>query len=120
MAKEEVITQGEETIQHREEQIVESDALIVQRDTVIDLLQEQVHELNLNLGKLLTISTCFMSNQCSLMLMSLRVKRKKKTPKKSKESPRLTLSMEILFLVPIIPLPAISHPWATLMTSSLV
>jgi hypothetical protein len=51
MAKEEVITQREETIQHREEQIVESDALIVQRDTVIDFLQEQVHELNLNLGQ---------------------------------------------------------------------
>jgi hypothetical protein len=51
IAKEEVITQREETIQHREEQIVESDALIVQRDTVIDFLQEQVHELNLNLGQ---------------------------------------------------------------------
>jgi hypothetical protein len=50
-AKEEVITQREETIQHREEQIVESDVLIVQRDTVIDFLQEQVHELNLNLGQ---------------------------------------------------------------------
>jgi uncharacterized protein (DUF3084 family) len=50
-AKEEVITQREETIQHREEQTVESDALIVQRDTVIDFLQEQVHELNLNLGQ---------------------------------------------------------------------
>jgi hypothetical protein len=50
-AKEEVITQREETIQHREEQIVESDALIVQCDTVIDFLQEQVHELNLNPGQ---------------------------------------------------------------------
>jgi hypothetical protein len=27
--------------------------------------------------------------------------------------------MEILFLVPIIPLSAVSHPWATLMTFSL-
>jgi hypothetical protein len=50
-AKEEIITQREETIQHREEQIVESDALITQRDIVIDFLQEQVHELNLNLGQ---------------------------------------------------------------------
>jgi uncharacterized protein (DUF3084 family) len=50
-AKEEVMTQREETIQHREEHIVESDALIVQRDTVIDFLQEHVHELNLNLGQ---------------------------------------------------------------------
>jgi hypothetical protein len=50
-AREEVITQREETIQHREEQIVESDTLITQRDTVIDFLQEQVHELNLNLGQ---------------------------------------------------------------------
>jgi hypothetical protein len=30
---------------------VESDAFIVQRDTVIDFLHEQVHELNLNLGQ---------------------------------------------------------------------
>jgi hypothetical protein len=50
-AREEVITQREETIQHREEQIVESDTLITQRDTIIDFLQEQVHELNLNLGQ---------------------------------------------------------------------
>jgi hypothetical protein len=50
-AKKQIITQWEETIQHREDQIVESDALIVQRDTVIDFLQEQVHELNLNLGQ---------------------------------------------------------------------
>jgi chromosome segregation ATPase len=50
-AKEEDITQREETIQHREEQIVESDVLITQCDTVIDFLQEQVHELNLNLGQ---------------------------------------------------------------------
>jgi hypothetical protein len=49
--KEEIITQRDETIQHREDQIVESDALIVQRNTVIDFLQEQVHELNLNLGQ---------------------------------------------------------------------
>jgi hypothetical protein len=48
------------------------------------------------------------------------VKRKKKTPKKLKVSPRLALSMEILFLVPIIPPPVVSHPWATSMTSSLV
>jgi hypothetical protein len=50
-AKEEIITQWDETIQHREDQIVESDALIVQRNTIIDFLQEQVHELNLNLGQ---------------------------------------------------------------------
>jgi hypothetical protein len=50
-AKEEIITQWEDTIHHREDQIVESDALIFQRDTVIDFLQEQVHELNLNLGQ---------------------------------------------------------------------
>jgi hypothetical protein len=50
-AREEVITQREETIQHQEEQIVESDTLITQHDTIIDFLQEQVHELNLNLGQ---------------------------------------------------------------------
>jgi predicted RNase H-like nuclease (RuvC/YqgF family) len=109
-AKEEIITQWEDTIHHREDQIVESDALIFQRDTVIDFLQEQVHELNLNLGQAI-------DHINMLLLMSLRVK-KKKNLKKSKESPRSTLSLEILFLVPIIPLPAVSHPWATLMTFS--
>jgi hypothetical protein len=58
-AKEEVITLWEETIQHREEQIVESDALIVQRNTVIDFLQEQVHELNLNLGQAIDHTNMF-------------------------------------------------------------
>jgi hypothetical protein len=48
------------------------------------------------------------------------VKKKMKNLKKLKESPRSILSMEILFLVLIIPLPVVSHPWVTSMTSSLV
>jgi hypothetical protein len=111
-AKDEIITQRDETIQHREDQIVESDALIVQRDTIINFLQEQVHELNLNLGQAIDHI-----NMLHEQPVHPDVK-KKKNLKKSKESPRSTLSMEILFLVLIIPLPVVSHPWATLMTFS--
>jgi hypothetical protein len=38
------------TIGHLEVQILESDAQILRRNTVIDLLQEQVHDLNQELG----------------------------------------------------------------------
>jgi hypothetical protein len=48
-AKDEVITQQDETITHREDQIIESDTLIIQRNTVIEFLQEQVHDLTLEL-----------------------------------------------------------------------
>jgi hypothetical protein len=43
--KEEVITEQNETIIHREDQINESDAIITQRDTIIEFVQEQVHDL---------------------------------------------------------------------------
>jgi hypothetical protein len=119
-AKEEIITQREETIQHQEDQIVESDALVVQRELSLTFSRSKFMSSTLILAKLLTISTCFMNNQGSPLLMSLRVKQKNRNLKKLKESPRSTLSMEILFLVPIIPLLAVSHPWATSMTFSLV
>jgi hypothetical protein len=48
-AKVEIITQRDETITHREDQIIESDTLIIQRNTVIEFLQEQVHDLTLEL-----------------------------------------------------------------------
>jgi hypothetical protein len=43
--KEEIITEQNETIVHREDQINESDAIITQRNTIIEFLQEQVHDL---------------------------------------------------------------------------
>jgi hypothetical protein len=43
--KEEIIAEREETIIHREDQINESDAIITQRDAIIEFLQEQVHDL---------------------------------------------------------------------------
>jgi hypothetical protein len=43
--KEEIIAAHEETILHREDQINETDAIITQRDTIIEFLQEQVHDL---------------------------------------------------------------------------
>jgi hypothetical protein len=49
-AKDEVIAQRDETITHREDQIIESYTLIIQRNTVIEFLQEQVHDLTLELG----------------------------------------------------------------------
>jgi hypothetical protein len=48
-AKDEVITQQDETITHREDQILESDTVIIQRNTIIEFLQEQVHDLTLEL-----------------------------------------------------------------------
>jgi hypothetical protein len=66
-AREEVITQREETIQHREEQIVESDTLITQCDTVVEQVKSKFMSSTLTLAKPLTISTCFMSNQFSLL-----------------------------------------------------
>ncbi|PVH38596.1 hypothetical protein PAHAL_5G297700 [Panicum hallii] len=43
--KEEIIAAREETILHREDQINESDAIITQRNTIIEFLQEQIHDL---------------------------------------------------------------------------
>jgi hypothetical protein len=43
--KEEIIAERDETIVDREDQINESDAIITQRNTIIEFLQEQVHDL---------------------------------------------------------------------------
>jgi hypothetical protein len=48
-AKDEVIAQWDKTITHREDQIIESDTLIIQHNTIIEFLQEQVHDLTLEL-----------------------------------------------------------------------
>ena len=48
-ARDEGITQHEETIGHREDQIIESDALLSQRNIVIEFLQELVQDLTLEL-----------------------------------------------------------------------
>jgi predicted RNase H-like nuclease (RuvC/YqgF family) len=53
-AKDEVIAQRYETITHREDQIIESDTLIIQRNTIIEFLQEQVHDLTLELDDAIT------------------------------------------------------------------
>jgi hypothetical protein len=47
--KEEIITEREETILHWEDQINESDAIITQRNTIIEFLQEQIHDLILEI-----------------------------------------------------------------------
>jgi hypothetical protein len=43
--KEGIIAAREETILHREDQIIESDAMITQCNTIIEFLQEQIHDL---------------------------------------------------------------------------
>jgi hypothetical protein len=43
--KEEIIAARDETILHREDQINEGDAIITQRNTIIEFLQEQIHDL---------------------------------------------------------------------------
>jgi hypothetical protein len=48
--KEEIIAERDETIIHREDQINDSDAIITQRDTIIEFLQEQVHDLILEIN----------------------------------------------------------------------
>jgi hypothetical protein len=48
-AKDEVIAQQDETITHREDQILESGIVIIQRNTIIEFVQEQVHDLTLEL-----------------------------------------------------------------------
>jgi hypothetical protein len=46
--KEEIIAARDETILHREDQINESDAIITQHNTIIEFLQEQIHDLILD------------------------------------------------------------------------
>jgi hypothetical protein len=43
--KEEIIAAREDTIHQREDQINESDAIITQRNTIIEFIQEQIHDL---------------------------------------------------------------------------
>ncbi|PUZ60552.1 hypothetical protein GQ55_4G141500 [Panicum hallii var. hallii] len=43
--KEEIIAAREETILHQKDLINESDAMITQRNTIIEFLQEQIHDL---------------------------------------------------------------------------
>jgi hypothetical protein len=43
--KDEIIAARDETILHREDQINESDAIITHHNTIIEFLQEQIHDL---------------------------------------------------------------------------
>jgi hypothetical protein len=47
--KDGIIATQNETIHHREDQINESDATITQRNTIIEFLQEQIHDLILEM-----------------------------------------------------------------------
>jgi hypothetical protein len=58
------------------------------------------------------------SNSSQHLLLYQHPKPKKKIQRKSREFQTSILSMEILFLVPIILLRAVSHPWAISMTIS--
>jgi hypothetical protein len=115
--KEEIIAAWEETIHHREDQINESDAIITQCNTIIEFLQEQIHDPFSRL--MMPKPKSMNSNSSQYLLLYQPPKGKKKILKKSKESPESILSTEILLSVPIILLQAVSHQWATLMTFSL-
>jgi uncharacterized coiled-coil protein SlyX len=54
MEKVEIITDRNETILQREDQINEIDAIITQRNMIIEFLQEQVHNLILEVDDALT------------------------------------------------------------------
>jgi hypothetical protein len=47
--KDGIIAARNETIHHREDQINKSDAIITQRNTIIEFLQEQIHDLILEI-----------------------------------------------------------------------
>jgi hypothetical protein len=92
--------------------------MITQRNTIIEFLQEQIHDLILEVDD--AQAQTMNSNSSQPLLLYQHPKPKKKIQKKLREFQILIPSMEILFLVPIIPLQAVSHPWATTMTFSLV
>jgi hypothetical protein len=50
--EEEIIAAREETILHWEDRINESDAIITQRKTIIEFLQEQIHDAHANIDEL--------------------------------------------------------------------
>jgi predicted RNase H-like nuclease (RuvC/YqgF family) len=121
-AKDEVIAQWNETIIHREDQIVESDTLIIQHNTVIEFLQEEVHDLTIELDDAIAhIDMLHEQLAPPVAPKSLKVKMKKKTRKRLKEFPILIPSMEIpnLILSPNVLLMAASRLWATSTISSL-
>jgi hypothetical protein len=65
--KEEIIAARDETILHREDQINESDVIITQRNTIIEFLQEQIHDLILELTTPMLTSKNFGSSQYLLL-----------------------------------------------------
>jgi hypothetical protein len=92
--------------------------MITQHNTIIEFLQEQIHDLILEVDD--AQAQINDSNSSQHLLLYQHPKPKKKIQRKLREFQTSILSMEILFLVPIIPLQAVSHPWATSMTISFV
>jgi hypothetical protein len=111
--KDGIIAARNETIHHREDQINESDAIITQRNRIIEFLQEQIHDLILEID-----DAHAHINELQQQPAPPAVPAPEEEEDPEEESPRLILSMGILLLVPIILLWAVSHQWATLMTSS--
>jgi hypothetical protein len=113
--KDEIIAAREEIIHHWEDQINESDAMITQRNTIIEFLQEQIHDLILEVDDAHAQINELQQQPAPPAVLAPEAK--EEDPEEIEVS---ILSMEILFLVPIIPLRAVSHPWATSMTFSFV
>jgi hypothetical protein len=92
--------------------------MITQRNTIIEFLQEQIHDLILEVNDAHAQINELQQQPTSPVIPAPEAK--KKIQRKLREFQTSILSMEILFLVPIIPLQAVSHPWATSMTFSFV
>jgi hypothetical protein len=92
--------------------------MITQCNTIIEFLQEQIHDLILEVDDAHAQINELQQQPAPPAVPA--PKAEKKTQRKLREFQTLILSMEILFLVPIIPLRAASHPWGPLMTFSFV
>jgi uncharacterized coiled-coil protein SlyX len=113
--KDEIIAAREETILHREDQINESDATITQRNMIIEFLQEQIHDLILEVD-----DAHAQINELQQQPAPPAVP----APEEEEEDPEeiegvSEIDSEHGDLV-ISPLRAVNHPWATSMTFSFI
>jgi hypothetical protein len=105
--KDEIIAAWDETILHREDQINESDHIITQRNTIIEFLQEQIHDLILAADD--TQAQLEELQQPPILPVAPAVpEAEEEDRRRLKESQNLILSMEIPFLVPTILLLVVS------------
>jgi hypothetical protein len=121
-AKDEVIAQRDQTITHREDQILESDTVIIQRNTIIEFLQEQLHDLTLELDDAIAHINVLQEQPAPPDVPEEpESEDEEEDPEEIEGVSNLIPSMENpnLILSPIVLLLAASRLWATSMISSL-